>query len=135
MPPYGIVFLVAFACGSDPFEAKADPLDATIPALVKALKDPDPDVRTHAASALCSLDRRALPALLKLLEGKDKELKVQAAGVIASMTAYGRRHVEALPALTKALGDEDAVVRRSAAAAISGIAVKALEKSAAGEGR
>jgi HEAT repeat protein len=108
--------------------APADPLDAAIPALVKALKDPDPQVRSYAASALCSLDRRALPALIDLLRGRDRELRGQAAKIIGTMGVMGRRHVEALPALTRLMDDEDVEVRRWAAYAMSQIAVKALEK-------
>jgi HEAT repeat protein len=108
--------------------AGPDPLKATVPALIKALKDPDQEVRTLAQAALVNLDERAVPALIQVLEGNDKALKVQAANALAQMSLQGRRHVAALPALLKMMEDDDTLVRRAAVAAIGGIAVKALEK-------
>ena len=126
---YGMSLLLVLA-GDPARTPPADPLDAAVPALVKALKDPDEQVRTLAVNALSVLDGRAVPALIGLLEGKDRALKVQAAGVLSSMAQMGRRHPAALPALLKCLEDEDTLVRRAAISAVAGIAVKALEKAA-----
>jgi HEAT repeat protein len=120
-----LTVLVGGPAGAPP----ADPLDAAVPVLVKALKDPDEQVRTLAVNALSMLDERAVPALIGLLEGKDRALKVQAAGVLSNMAQTGRRHPAALPALLKCLEDEDTLVRRAAISAVAGIAVKALEKA------
>ena len=48
-------------------------------------------------------------------------------GSLGEDRRQGRRHVAALPALTRALDDGDPEVRRWAAYAISQITVKALE--------
>ncbi len=109
-------------------QASGDELDKAVPALIKALKDSDDRVRSSAASALCDLDKRALPALLDLFKHRDKELRAQAARIIGSMGTHGRRHVEALPGLTRLLEDQDPEVRRWAAYAISQITPRALKK-------
>lgn len=111
-----------------PAEERAAALRATVPPLIKALKDSDEKVRIHAAAALCNLDKIAVPALIELLNGKDNALRAQAAKILGNMAQHGRRHVAALPALTRALADEDVEVRRWAAYAINGISVAALEK-------
>jgi HEAT repeat protein len=91
-----------------------------VPALLDALKDHDADVRQAAASALAGIGRQALEPLLDVLKDKDqsKEMRANAAYVLGQMGHNGQ---EALPALTKALKDDDKEVRRRAAFAIQRI--------------
>src|SRR5262249_39590605 len=91
-----------------------------IPALLDALKDNDADVRQSAASALASIGRPAIDPLVDVLRDKDqnKELRANAAYVLGQMGPHGQ---EALPALTKALKDDDKDVRRRVAFAIQRI--------------
>lgn len=104
-------------------EEQAAAYEAMVRALLKALKDPDEKVRIYAGSALCTLDVVAVPALLDVLDGKDKALRARAATILGHMGTHGRRHQTALPALTRALDDDDVEVRRAAAYAISQIVV------------
>jgi hypothetical protein len=91
-----------------------------IPPLLDALKDHDAEVRQSAASALASIGRQAVEPLLDVLKDKDqsKEMRANAAYVLGQMGHNGQ---EALPALTKALKDDDRDVRRRAAFAIQRI--------------
>jgi hypothetical protein len=91
-----------------------------IPALLDALKDSDAEVRQSAASALAAIGHPALDPLVDVLRDKDqnKELRANAAYVLGQM---GHNAQEALPALTKALKDDDKDVRRRAAFAVQRI--------------
>jgi HEAT repeat protein len=101
--------------------APGAPTNELVSALIKTLKDPDGKVRIHAAAALCNLDSEAVPALLKLIEGTDNVLRPQAARILGSMGTHGRRHPAALPALSRALHEKDAELRRWSSYAISQI--------------
>jgi HEAT repeat protein len=70
-----------------------------------------------------ALDGDAVPGLVGLLEGKNAALRARAAKVLAQMGSLGRRHPKAIPALRKALKDEDKDVRRAAADALSRMAI------------
>jgi hypothetical protein len=87
-----------------------------IPSLIDALKDTDPEVRQHTAMALAALGREALAALTKALEDPVKEKRAAAAYALGQM---GYNAHDAVPALLKALKDDEAVVRRSASQAIN----------------
>ena len=70
-------------------------------ALVKALKDPAPNVRIAAAESLCSLGEHdiALPMLIAELKHDAPQIRLRAANVVDRLDAAGR---PALPALKKA---------------------------------
>jgi hypothetical protein len=90
------------------------------PVLIDALRDRDAEVRQSAASALASIGHPAIEPLLDVLKDKEqsKEMRANAAYVLGQMGPSGQ---EALPALTKALKDDDKEIRRRAAFAIQRI--------------
>ena len=105
-----------------------------VPALEKALADPDAAVRYYAAAALGRLGpeaKAAVPALIKLLADADANVRWRAARALGDI---GPEAKSAVPALVKALADPDADVRYCAAWALGDIgpaakaAVPALKK-------
>ena len=84
-----------------------------VPALVKALGDPDSGVRAAAALALWKIQKHpnALPALIELLRDGQDAAPYQAAVALGQLGA----EAEAMAALTAALDHGDADVRRAAA--------------------
>ena len=97
-------------------------VDGVVPALIRTLSDPDPEVRTGAAKGLDRLgwlQTEKTPgiqdAILPLMElRQDSNWRVRAAAALA----LGRMrllHQGIVPALVQALQDEDAGVRRAAA--------------------
>lgn len=91
------------------FGAAAKP---AVPALVKALKDPEPQVRLGAVEALMRLDARepaAVVALWELLHSPDPSLRNQATGEMKMLGRVG------LPTLLAALKDKDPALRSRAA--------------------
>lgn len=95
---------------------KIDPEgELVMPALLEALKDESPVVRSEAVNALAPKGTEVMPQLVQLLEN-DKEGSVRA----AAARALGPIGSAALPTLVKALeGDEDEAVRASAAGALA----------------
>jgi hypothetical protein len=89
-----------------------------IPGLVDALKDTDAEVRQHSAMALASLGHEALAPLTEAIKDPNKDMRAAAAYALGQMGYEGRT---AMPALLKALKDEEAIVRRSSSQAISRI--------------
>jgi Peptidase S46/HEAT repeats/HEAT-like repeat len=89
-----------------------------VPALIKALKDSDAEVRQAAATGLENLGGDALSALIEALQAKDKSLRCGAALVLGKL---GREGQNAIPALIRALEDEDVEVRRQAAHALASV--------------
>ena len=88
-----------------------------VPALIKALKDSDKDVRKAAAEALGKIgDKSAVPALIKAL--KDGYWQVRTAAA-AALGKIGDK--SAVPALIEALKDKDSDVRTAAAEALGTI--------------
>lgn len=86
-----------------------------IPALLAALTDPDGNVRQMAAATLVLIGGEAVGPLTQALGAKDKETRANGAYVLGQL---GEQAEEALPALAKALKDQDADVRRRVAFAI-----------------
>src|SRR6266568_1958210 len=97
-------------------ESMAQHYKDLIPSLLDALKDTDSEVRQHTAMALASLGHEAIGPLTKALEDPVKEKRAGAAYALGQM---GYNAHEAIPALLKALKDDEALVRRSASQAIS----------------
>lgn len=99
-----------------------------VPALLVALKEPDPIVRAEAAEALgriyyfVEVDR-VMPALIDALEDSDERVRQEAAEAFGRIG--GPRASAALPALRKALQDSDRDVRSEAKEAIERIERKA----------
>ncbi len=89
-----------------------------VPGLIDALRDPDPDVRQHAALALATIGTDALKPLTEALKDANKERRAASAYAIGQMGYPGR---DAIPELLKTLKDDDANVRRAGAQAISRI--------------
>lgn len=105
-----------------------------LPALVKAVDDPDKQVWSLALTAIANLGpaaQPALPDLLRALDGRtgraasDKErlpqLQLRVAYALSRMGAPVR------PALIEALGSPDAGVRQGAASALGGMGPDAAE--------
>jgi HEAT repeat protein len=92
------------------------PLDgrAVLPLLVKGMEDPDPGVRTVAATYLGIVHEEPPEAVRVLTAGlEDPEVNVRRASA-AALAAFGAAAEPALPALRKAAADPDADVAREA---------------------
>jgi HEAT repeat protein len=92
-----------------------------IPALLKALKDPDPIVRRNVANAFWWLgedSKPAVPSLAALLHDDDVEVRRAAARTLLEL---GLSSKEAIPTLLEAKNDSDKVVRIYAGTAIVGL--------------
>jgi HEAT repeat protein len=112
---------------------------ASIPALTRALRDPDPEMRRNVAVAMdvvgggwwqfpdgnSKLDLRpALPALLRALRDSDPGVRAWAAQDISDI---GGAAVTAVPGLRTMLRSPDAESRGSACNALGGIGAAARE--------
>src|SRR5579884_3961734 len=80
-----------------------------VPPLLGALADSDGAVRQLAAATLVKIGPDAVAPLTEGLKAKDRDTRGNAAYVLGHLGPAGR---EALPALAKALKDEDKEVRR-----------------------
>ena len=92
------------------------PLDgrAVLPLLVNGMEDPDPGVRTVAATYLGIVHEEPAEAVRVLATGlEDPEVNVRRASAVA-LAAFGTAAEPALPALRKAAVDPDADVAREA---------------------
>ena len=101
----------------DPPKPKLN-IKTCLPALVTALRDADPRVRTLAAQAVGNIGpdaAPAIPALLDLLKGSDEGSRNTAC---LGLAGIGPAAKKALPALREALSDPSANVRRFAQRAI-----------------
>jgi HEAT repeat protein len=77
----------------------------TIPALIKAVKDPTPKVREEAIFALANIGqsaKEAVPALLQALKDENKLVRIQAVGCLGCIGPHAE---VAVPALTAILRD------------------------------
>ncbi|MBI3856529.1 MAG: alpha-L-fucosidase [Planctomycetes bacterium] len=86
------------------------PSDASreVPTLLKAMSDPDPEVRWLAEFGLGRVDARGLKALAEALRDENAGIRFAAAYVLGPM---GRRAKSALPALLRAAEDKEKGVR------------------------
>jgi HEAT repeat protein len=85
---------------------------AAIPALSRALRDPQGRVRWEAANALSSMGKESMTVLVEALNEKDSKVRQAAAHGLGQI---GPEAVAAVPALAKGLEDPDQSVRNSAA--------------------
>lgn len=86
-----------------------------IPALRKALRSTDPDVRLRAQLLLNEIDR-GVPNLIEELADKDPKVRQAAA---QKLEPLGDKALAAVPGLVKALKDPDEAVREAAASALA----------------
>jgi HEAT repeat protein len=97
------------------------PLDAkaVVPLLLDALHDPDPTVRTVAATYLGIIHEEpasAVPALVAALKDEDTAVRSAAATALGSFSPEAAK--SAVPALRKAAGDRNEDVAREAGVAL-----------------
>jgi|SRR5215471_7668026 len=93
-----------------------------VPALIRALKDKDEDVREFAAFALGNIRADpaiSVPALIEGLKDQYYSVRERSASVLR---AFGPEAQPAVPALLKALTDQNSSVREEAAKAVGEIA-------------
>ncbi len=104
----------------------AQPLEPpVVPSLIAALKDPDLETRSYAATALAALGGRAVDPLLVALKDNDRNTRSGAA------YALGQLGIAAGPAksqLLMTLKDDDKDVRRQAAYALSRLMIAERER-------
>ncbi len=91
---------------------------ASIPALITALKYPDPDVRYYASGALVRIGPATVSALIAALKDPDPVNRTYA---VRTLVRLGEAAGAAAPALGAALKDPDANVRKYAAIALERI--------------
>jgi vesicle coat complex subunit len=104
--------------------------EPAVPALVKALGDPDPEVQISAAEALGRIGpaaEPAVPALIEALGDPDADVQRTASETLGRI---GLAAKAAVPALINALGSADPGVRRDAARAMAEIAAALYDASA-----
>ena len=87
-----------------------------LPALVEALKKPDPNVRRSAIEDLGRIGAAAVPTLVASFKDADPRVRVAAAGAALSVDP---KHAGALAALIAASKDANPVVRRLAAESLA----------------
>ncbi|MEA5574201.1 HEAT repeat domain-containing protein [Calothrix sp. UHCC 0171] len=97
-----------------------------LPALSKALQDEDKNVRTEAARAFNSIGRRAMvPYLVANLRHENPSVRYSA---VHALTRLGKYAQSAVPTLVHTLqNDQETWVRLTAASALGGIGVNAVE--------
>jgi HEAT repeat protein len=88
----GVGYFIGYATCAD---------QQVVPALLTALKDTSPDVRSTAAQTLEKIQAKsAVPDLIALLEDPDKNVRIRAAYALGGM---GKAAESALPALKKTM--------------------------------
>jgi vesicle coat complex subunit len=108
-------------CGA----AKEEPVQVRVPALIKALSDPDAGARGRAAAELGRIGpeaNEAVPALIKALGETNADVRASAAEALGEI---GPQKEEVVPALIAALDDPESFVRASAAWALGNIGPEA----------
>ena len=89
-----------------------------IPALIESLKDNDPEVRLYLATALAECGPEVVAPLIRTLSDLEPTRRASAAYALGQIGPIART---ALPDLVGRLKDEDRMVRRQSAHAISRI--------------
>jgi len=102
-------------------------ISAALPALILALDDSDPGVRSHAGAILGGFGPQAAEAVPKLLALLDDENAVVRTGA-----CNGLRGIEPLPALRQARSDPNLDKRQFAQRAIASIETKCLPRNKSG---
>lgn len=103
--------------------------DNVLPALIRAMKDPEPDVRRAAAGTLGQIGppaKAAAPHLIEALEDKHRPVRGAAAYALRGVRSKAPQAIEALLATAKD-GDEHEDVRVKALRALHAIAPQAPE--------
>lgn len=108
-PIYLTLCLIGSADGPPP---RAD----VITPLIAALREPDPQLRSHIAAALAAIGSPTVDPLLAALGDKDRIMRANAAYAISQV---GLPAIAAKEPLLKMLKDDDREVRRQAAFALS----------------
>lgn len=96
-----------------------------VPALINALKSPNPRVRATAAYALVHIgygNAKAATALIEALNDNNKEVRSRAAEALGSIKPDNN---EVVPALMRLLRDQDAEIRQDAVSALGEIGPEA----------
>ena len=95
---------------------------SSVPALIDALKDPNPDVRVQAARSLARMGdsgKAAVPILIERLHDPNEEVRQASARALGQMGAAAADAVPALIAILKS-PDSEAAARRKAEAQKAG---------------
>src|SRR5260221_3519882 len=109
-------------------EALANIGPAAVPALVKAMKNPNVEVRATAAKGLGKWAGSDEPAILALTNAlHDKELQVRGAAAL-SLGELGAGAESAIPALREAAKDADVSVAEKAKEALSRVTAVTIGK-------
>ena len=125
-----VPFTLVLAIGGDIGASDNPPEDKALtqqhkdlmPSLIEALKDTDEEVRMNVSEAIIALGQEAVAGLIEAVDGKDTELRVAAARLLGNMAVQGRYSAEeAIPALIKALKDQEKPVRQASAYALASI--------------
>jgi HEAT repeat protein len=122
-PPKATSIRAAAATSLGILSSNASP---AIPALAKALRDPDNEVRWAAAGALAKIREDAVPVLLDSL--RDQDWRVRHASVYA-LGEIGAGAKAAIPALIRELADPFPTVRTSTVASLVNIGNSAIDPS------
>lgn len=126
--PRTAVVAALVALLAEPTLAQAPPVpqSGAFPALLKQLRDPDPDARMEAATLLGRLRAQAKPAVPALIEALTKDadgaVRMKAADALGQIAQDGGT---AVPALVKSLDDPDVRVTTSALYALSAFGAEA----------
>lgn len=108
-----IELLRSFSCGgnhvrlADAQDALRPFGDEVVPAMIRALEEPDADLRIFALKILeeCEEDTEpALPAMIKALGDSDRIVRIAAIGPVA---AFKEKAIDAVPILEKWIGADD----------------------------
>jgi HEAT repeat protein len=86
-----------------------------IPALIRAMRDEDADIRRSAAAALAFVDPQATSTFIRLMGKREANVREAATWGLAML---GPDAVEAVPALIQALKDREPTVRAGSAVAL-----------------
>jgi HEAT repeat protein len=98
--------------------------DAVVNALLRAMRDSDPEVQRTVVVALSTIGPRAIPGMTAAVEDDHASVRSLAIELLAQQ---GSASIPALPEITRALRDPDDQVRRAAASAL-----RSFEKAAQG---
>jgi HEAT repeat protein len=107
---------------AEAFRETGVPTNEVIPALIAALKDPEPRVTMAAVYVLGELGLRAAPYLIRSLKDADTTVRWRAASALGKI---GTKVKEVIPALITALMDLEPEVRSRAADALAEIGAEA----------
>jgi HEAT repeat protein len=107
---------VVLSLGVSPSGPSGPAAGGVLPRLVRALDDPDPDVRANLAAALVRIGPTAVEPLTAALTDPSPDRRAGAAYALGLMGASAR---SALPALLDRLKDDDVGVRRQASFAVA----------------